>query len=404
MKKILSLMILLLPIVASAGPTVETAFDLRVRQEVLEKVYFFAPDSDQNWIRVRPRLTLGLKDGHHGLQMRLTNEHRHYITPDQDFDEDEVIVDRLAYTWRGKNTNLTIGRQDIIWNHGFLMLDGHPLDGSRSIYHNAIRLRRGGLDVAAIYNLQQDDLVLYKDQDRLLSDMDEIGLAAKYDRGPNQFSLIFKDEKSADIPTPSLRSTTFAWRHTRQIDCCSSAFIEVALQNQRYSDQIAGTTPLKDGWPMALQMQLDAKLRHEFTGEFGAFYYAGANESHEAFRTPWGKWPKWSELYIYALIGDGRPGDGRVNVGSWENISAPYVTLRRPVMADAVARLSVYQLMSETPSWDSRGTLVQTELKFLLMKNLSGHLLWEALIPGDYYDGMLDKTAHFLRWQLTYSL
>ena len=40
------------------------------------------------------------------------------------------------------------------------MLEGHPLDGSRSIYHNALRLRTplvgGDLDLALIYNPKRD--------------------------------------------------------------------------------------------------------------------------------------------------------------------------------------------------------------------------------------------------------
>ena len=42
---------------------------------------------------------------------------------------------------------------------------------------------------------------------------------------------------------------------------------------------------------------------------------------------PWGRWPKWSELYVYTLIGESTPG--RVHVAAWENIAAGRVEWAR---------------------------------------------------------------------------
>ena len=58
------------------------------------------------------------------------------------------------------------------------------------------------------------------------------------------------------------------------------------------------------------------------------------------FRTPWGRWPKWSELYIYTLIGESTPG--RVNVAAWENIAGPQATVTRPLGKVLQFRFSAY--------------------------------------------------------------
>ena len=91
------------------------------------------------------------------------------VTPDTDFDWDELILDRGFWSWRfAGEASLSLGRQDIIWPGGFLMLEGHPYDGSRSIYHDALRLRAqpGGwrTDLALIHNEKYDPLIIAGDQ------------------------------------------------------------------------------------------------------------------------------------------------------------------------------------------------------------------------------------------------
>ncbi len=78
------------------------------------------------------------------LAVKLTNEFRYYFVPEgRDFNLHEVFVDNL-YVKSNKPWDLPlsfiIGRQNIMLGEGFLVMDGHPLDGSRSIYFNAARM------------------------------------------------------------------------------------------------------------------------------------------------------------------------------------------------------------------------------------------------------------------------
>jgi len=61
---------------------------------------------------------------------------------DDEFNRDEFVFDNLFIEFKtGNNVKSTtrIGRQDIVQGSRLLILDGTPLDGSRTIYVDAIR-------------------------------------------------------------------------------------------------------------------------------------------------------------------------------------------------------------------------------------------------------------------------
>ncbi|MFH2051134.1 MAG: hypothetical protein ABIK96_01580 [bacterium] len=376
--------------------------DLRVRQEILDGVYHFAPDHDRNWIRVRSRVGFQAFTGSSVFHLRLTNEHRHYLHPDQDFDWDEVILDNASWEWRQDGTQVTVGRQDIIWPGGFLMLEGHPLDGSRSIYHNAVRVRSrgegGSLDLAMIRNFRYDDLVIIDDEERALSDADEVGFALRFERGGVHLAVIHKEENDLDLRTLTLNAGI-----DRELCCGRKLNGDLALQYQDGDDSLHPG----DGWAVAGQAFLNGSVADVARAEAGLFYYSGQGNDLRAFRTPWGRWPKWSELYIYTLIGESTPG--RVHVAAWENIAAPRLTLTRDLGRGVQGKLGASYLLAPEPDWQARGLLTQMGATFKLGHGVDGHLLWEMLDPGSFHDGSnglppLTETAHFLRWQLTWAL
>ena len=243
--------------------------------------------------------------GAHRLELRLCNEHRHYLhQEDADFDWDEVILDRASWTWSlAPDATLTIGRQDIIWDRGFLMLEGHPLDGSRSMYHNAARYtvegRWGRLDVAAIRNPTHDPIVLVDDEYRRLTDGDETALAARLARGGATCTVIWKDEDDPDRVMPRLRTLTVAGGYDGDMGG-ARVVAELALQRQHGASVIGGDR--SDRWALAMTTAASGEVGRRFRGEVGCFYYSGARGELAPFRTPWGRWPKWSDLYIYSLI------------------------------------------------------------------------------------------------------
>jgi len=117
--------------------------DIRLRE-------IFAPNmllnqEDRHFQRYRFRLgttVTPIKDL--DLNFRMVWEPRHFCQPSSidDWTMSEVIID----TANIKLSNvldlpltLTVGRQDIIFGDGWLVLDGTPLDGSRTIFFDAAR-------------------------------------------------------------------------------------------------------------------------------------------------------------------------------------------------------------------------------------------------------------------------
>jgi len=376
---------------------------LRARQELLDGVFHFDPvEPGRNWIRLRSRAGLHwTPSARQSFELRLLNEFRKILEPDTELDLDEVVIDHLWWrrVWErnGRLYTLKIGRQDVIWDDGFLILEGHPLDGSRSMYQNALRftLRKEGreLELLGIHNPKRDPLVLAGDEERALADANESAVALRV-RGRDRWrlALIWKQETDFDNDRPMIKTWTLALRREADRGGGNSIIDELALQRQD------GTAA--DGWALALRVLAEQQLSERWRGELGGFYYSGWQGGWSAFRTPWGRWPMWSELYIYTLIPEG-------GVATWQNIAAPHLSLRRQLFArrnrSVDLRLSAYLLLAPQSDFEMRGPLYQAELRFQLASHLSGHLLWEMLSPDGFHDDM-DGPVHFLRWQLDYEI
>ncbi len=378
-------------------------FDLRVRQEVLDGVLYFSPDPDRQWVRFRTRGGLKTESAHHDFTLRLVNEHRRFLVPEPaDFDWDELIFDQAKWDWKpSATTTLTFGRQNIIWDDGFLVLEGHPLDGSRSIYQDGLRLRTTWsghkLDLFAVHNNKRDPYVLAGDENRQLTDGDETGVGAKISLGQHRLAAIWKKEEDPDQILLSVNTVTLDGRFTFGDKAGTSGFCELALQYYDGLFERGNDWPSAGGFDVAFEAQLKGDFLGPVTGDLGFFYYG------DNFRTPWGRWPKWSELYIYSLLGEG--GDGRVHVAAWENIAAPRMNLHYQINDMIRARWGLTYLLAPKSGWQGRGLLMQTELKFDLAKGFDGHLLWEMLEPGSFHDhpGGMTQAVHFLRWQFAYT-
>jgi hypothetical protein len=374
----------------SATPTWKPLFGLRLRQEYLQNVFYFDENNDsRNWLRLRTRLGLQWNRGNHRVEVRAANEFRDIYEPDiRWIPLDEVILDRAAWTWgtdpEGPYT-LIIGRQDIIWDDGFLMLEGHPLDGSRSIYHNAVRMQfrdnRGEFEVLGITGQQVDDYVLAGDEntERLLSDNDETAVAFRYKHNSGKaMSLIWKKESLVERPYWDWCNVTFGLRLPWR-----TWIAEGAIQRNSSAE-----------WAYAFQFRGSANLYAGGRGEVGYFHYSGESENSAAFKTPYGRWPKWSELYLYTLIGEAGPA-------AWQNIAGAHLHMHQEISDELGLRFSAYYLSALEPEWTSRGILLQSEIKYEYNSWISTHFLWEYLQPNEDF-ATAPENAHFLRWEINF--
>ncbi len=138
----------------NAAPSKRLSFYFweRIRQESWDNATSLDDTDAVSSAYMRLRTSLGarwLPGRAWELHLRLTNENRLYLAPKsdprlkKDFDLHELFVDQLSVRWRNPGRlplAVTLGRQDLMLGEGFLVMDGGPLDGSRSAYFNGLRL------------------------------------------------------------------------------------------------------------------------------------------------------------------------------------------------------------------------------------------------------------------------
>ena len=388
--------------------------DLRVRESIFSNNPL--PNGgtmpDFNFFRIRPRLwgNYGISDNM-SVQAMVTNEFRHYVDPDNetwDF-PDEWFIDNLYLDINdlaGGKLDLRIGRQNLIYGTGKVILDGTPGDGSRSIYMDAIKASWSGfenmtVDLLGIYN-SAENLLVINGQDRNLTnytgqdpdlEMDELGIGVYLkhkglsEGWPMEAYLLMKQEAEYGAAESSTINT-IGLRLMPKLSDSLSGNLELAYQMGSQGDID------KSGYMLdaKVTMTVAALEQYKTKASVGLYLLSGddpGTADDEAWTPAFSRWPQYSELYIYSFAT--HPG----SVADWQNVMMPYVA----VSAVPHAKVSSTALlgMMQAPQEDGvdgtgRGILFTWWNKFKVKEgifrekdSLSGHLLLEAVMPGDYY-------------------
>jgi len=419
--------------------------DLRVRQEVLRNMPKAGGvvNPTQNYIRYRPRVWGAVQNEDFKLYMRVADEMRSYTTPHVPNSQwpDEAFLDNLyldLYKLFNDRVDLRIGRQDFVgpngptYGAGRVIMDGTPLDGSRSIFMDAVRATiklddKNALDVLAIYDSPRNPFVVgssepYGYYDRPLIDPKNSesewggGLYFKskeFKEVPYELYYLYKCEtKSVTARTcgTSLaedgRDThTLGARVVPQLTETVSAEVEAAAQAGQ-KDSGPSTSGYMGYAGLTYQPLLTCKAKPYLTG---ACYYLsgddgqGAGQKDSAWDPLWSRWPQFSELYAYNTI---------YGAGYWSNLIYPHVDAGvnfAPGYKVSSSLGPMYTAVEDNlggGDGNLRGWLGMIRYDFPLAKNLFGkrgelfgHVTAEMMDPGDYY--VSDKLAYFLRWEVT---
>lgn len=406
----------------------------RLRQETWDNAFDFSdtspPDDDNYW---RLKTSVWLKHTYakqYDLMVKLTNEARYFMSTGNEtsrpygLNGDEIVFDNLyasAYNVLGLPVDLIIGRQDFLmkYGEGFLIMDGTPLDGSRTFYFNAakatVRLgEKHSLDIVYITNPKEDIYLpsAYPADKRQLIEWDESGLVV-YGKSKVLDNLqiepyyIYKKEETQDeldLNTIGARAvfSTGAWKLRG----------EFAHQFGKYND--SEETAFSDE-------KREANGGYLFFGrgykdilwspswELGYVYLSGDDpdsSKDEGWDPLFSRWPWLSELYILTAA----PERG---IAYWTNLQ--WYTARVKLSLTDATRLDVnYNYVKANEDSTSgapfysrdggkeRGHLPQAKLSHKFSNNVDGYLLVEYMMPGDYY--VNDDDAMFVRWQLQWKI
>jgi hypothetical protein len=452
---------------AATAPPVAFALgaDVRFREESLHNLLDFNDAagpadpklvtlSDAQYFRGRHRLwgQLKLRSGPR-LYSRLTTEWRKYFQPYLTPQRTEVILDNLYLDLprpAGLPLTLRVGRQDIMRGEGFILLEGGPGDGSRSIYHNAILLTLEGaklglgrtqVDLLAIRNPAWDEFVVangptetekYRGSRKPMVENDETAFgvyathALSKTRALEAYYFYKEEERPADA-LPRLRLHTLGARFAGSLPWQLRAAAEGAYQ---FGDHRAPCYAVDDRcgcycYPKHASFGGYAHISREVialfkpTLELGGIYLSGDDPADARHPLPgdrswvplFSRWPKWSELLIYTQI----PEAGRV--ANWTNLISAYGSLAITLTNRIQLSYAYYYLRAPYPLVDPagepptglfgigrvRGHNHQWKLTTQLSESVSGHFLVERFAPGDFYHQARDD-AFFVRWELMWKL
>lgn len=345
------------------------------------------------------------------LRATLTNEFFNWIEypVEREFNFDEVIFEHLYLRWRNDAVlplDITLGRFDMPLGEGFVIMDGTPLDGSRTLYMNGIRAMVEPADghrttIFYVHQQTQDKLLpVINDRDRPLAE-EERNVAGVYytgvwDRlGWDLYVLHALSQDSAVI-TPGgvddlkgLSEYTFGARVMAELLPGVRATVEGALQRGELRvktrpslDRKAWAVHGNLAWDLrpgvALPLRLRAGMYHysyemlniqpEGSGTYGWLFLLGQ------WDPVLGRWPKWSESLVFTEGILLRPA-------YWSIVQAPFADVTVFLHSDWEFRSSVQTLTRPEGFGSDRGvgTLLTAHVFWKPDLPLSGHAMVERM-------------------------
>jgi hypothetical protein len=332
------------------------------------------------------------------LSARLNTESRSYIYnsgSDARYNIDEAVFDNFFVLLPDvKGVEIKAGRFDFNpseYGEGFLIADGTPLDGSRTGYFNALRLRYKNIELLGIYDTKRDFLPVINDRAKLLNSSTETAAAVygRFKKGDNVFLepyYIYKEEEG--IANINAFGTYFKYAFDGFTLRAQAAFELGDYQGrtrQAFGGYIFGDLPLRlAGFIKPLTL--------------GYIYLSGGDD---AWNPLFSRYPWQSEIMATLYAKESGPG-------YWTNLQlfkagADFALFEKSSLTASYSYLRANSAMPETGIFGGgkeRGHLAAFRLSYEISKDIKAYIHGEYFIAGDYYYKNA-KDASFLRVELT---
>jgi hypothetical protein len=453
------------PVTKLIGPggTLRVGGDIRWRGLYFDNLWDFNSrnDGDQRKVfRFRPRVFFDWNPNESmEAYVRFTKEW--FYGQDEeaagyDVEAKDAMFDNAWAEWKNMwDTGLTlrVGRQDLVYGEGFILLDGTPWDGSQTISFDAAKLTythdwgtsdliysklvEGDFqnvddeDLYGLYNkLKWNDVALEPYllfRNKNMKALDGVKLARinnlfaggtpityidSFDPSPAEETLLLGMRTSYGFEVSDgvkLTLTAEGGKEWGQVNFSSMDALPPALQFSRR----AGSGKVdRDAWGGLAHAVLafnDVAWKPSVKG--GIYYMSGddpTTEDYEGWDDFYAQWPKYSELYVYTLY-DGfksRSGGNDPDVGVWSNMYIPeaMITVKPTDRLTQSLRYLFYGAEEGVGpgGGKDRGHNLQWLTEYVFTKNLTGHFLFEWFEPGNFYADDADD-AFFTRFQLMYT-
>jgi len=418
--------------------------DLRIRDEWLNNTLTLDDDAkghDRNRIRYRPR-GWGTVMPTDWLEFngRVFWEGRTQTRPTSLVDEsfNDVLWDQFNFKLKdvGK-TGLsgTFGRQDIILGDGWLVLDGTPLDGSRTNYFDAYRLSYEARPIQttfdAIYiddkafpeNAWIDPLNTVGDG-RLMAEQNEKGFifwAANKSLPKTEIDgyYIYKDNDRIVDKANAGNLATLRTGDQGHVNAFGARVAGEVFDHWGYRAEGVHEWGERNGRTQSacgVNSQLAYLFKDPKKNELRMQYEFRSGDdpksrTNEAFAPLWDRWTQWSELWADHDAVESRPRENtNLHRLAWGWTVRPTAKMEflldyHLLWADenTLGATAAGRKAGFSPDDKFRGQLMTALLKYKFTQHLAGHLLGEFFFPGDFYSGPMGDTAEFLRAELVFT-
>lgn len=401
----------LMPVRAAENAAVNSKLKIffweRIRQESWDNTLSLNENIIDSSAYLRLRTSFGGQwrpDKTWEVNLRLTNENRHYLAPKSDpklkknFDFNEVFVDLLNIKWNNPGRlplTVTLGRQELMLGEGFLIFDGGPLDGSRSAYFNGLRLdyslkNRNNLTFFFVRQPRTDTLLpVINDKQQPLLEQEEQGLGFYFSGRLKKTTLdayLFRKDTFQNGLLPAGAVHVAGGRalvpFTEKLSLTGEGALQLGTLGDDKRSGLGGYFHLD--YKCGRRFPLPAQLT------LGGIYLSGDDPEtarHEGWDPAFSRWPKWSDSLIYLMARETRVAD-------WTNFISLYANLLFEPLEKVRLNLAWHRLTAprKTPpsallsgSGRSRGDLFIVKITYELDKNLAGRFIWENFRPGNFY-------------------
>jgi hypothetical protein len=379
---------------------------------------------EKNWHTFRQRLWLKAQLGTPNIEfyVRLLNHFTKTTTPSIPLNWDEVIFDN-AYLNFNKTfipgVSVKIGRQDLMFGEGFILMDGSASEGPRTSYFNAIDItythKKSKLDLFGILSPRRDRFfpIIHK-QPKNLNEWDEQAAGVYYtddNRENTRFEAYYilkKEIHDYRVSAhrqfqPDRRVNTAGARIVQRFGHGFTATGELAFQRgaQHPDTSIRGW-----GGYGYLKKQFQAKYNPYMVGGYIAL--SGDDPATPDRTENWDplfeRWPKWSGMYPWSLV----PEKG---ISYWTNLrmvqaEAGFTPWKPLTVKGMLYLMDAYHHFAQGDPKvfgrvTHRGLMPEVVAAYKFGNSIVGEFRYEILSPGNFYVG--NTSGHFFRFEINYS-
>lgn len=408
----------------AAPRQIDYGFEQRVRNENWNNLFDYNETLDDQRVQVRYRTRVWLKaplTSDIDVNIGLNQETNQIFVTRSPWRFDELIFETANIDFKKlfvKGLSLKVGRQNIMKNEGFLILEGSPGDGSRTIYQNAAVLgytwKKSKIEAIGILNPRQDRMLpVWHDRKKDLLNWNQSSLGLYYtDNNAKRTafeSYYFYTKETGDRRAP----TNYQFRPDRHVHTAGGRVVQKFDRGLSVTGEFAGQWGAYHGGGIVrgwggygyVKRTFGAKSQHYLqTGYWGM---SGDNPStpnkDEGWDPLYARWPKWSELYIYTQFREYAPS-------FWSNTALWQMEWGYAPIKPIGLRLTYYKVDAYHPfpkgdsrifgSGTVRGHMPQIRADFAINKQVSGHVLYEHMAAGNFYS--YRSHAYFLRFEMIY--